>query len=361
MNQLRIALLYGGKSGEHEISIRSARSIYNTLKNKHNVYPIFIDKQGFWWRVERSESLPAQKQPVSERVFVYPGFSEPGLHTVQAQLKIDIAFPILHGTHGEDGIIQGVLESAGIPYVGAGVAASATGMDKAMMKALFAQAGLPVAPYLWFYRSKWRKERQRVVDQIQTLRYPLFVKPANLGSSVGIHKVHEPGELEQAFEDAARYDSKIVVEQGINAREFEISVLGNEEANASLPGELIPKREFYDYTAKYIEESTELQIPAKLESKQITDLQTLAVRAFQSIGCSGMARVDLFLDRDSGIFYLNEINTIPGFTNISMYPKLWEVSGLTFSDLLDRLLDLGLERFRDQAENVTSYDAITNP
>jgi D-alanine-D-alanine ligase len=361
MNRLRIALLYGGKSGEHEISIRSARSIHNTLKKQHNVYPIFIDKQGLWWRVDAGETLPARKEDLTERVFIYPGFSEPGLYTIQAQLKIDIAFPVLHGTHGEDGIIQGALESAGIPYVGAGVAASATGMDKAMMKALFAQAGLPVAPYLWFYRSKWRKKRQQVLDEIQTLRYPLFVKPANLGSSVGIHKVHKPEDLEQAFEDAARYDSKVVIEQGINVREFEISVIGNEEAKASLPGELIPKREFYDYTAKYIEDSTELQIPAKLEPEQIADLQSLAVKAFQSIGCSGMARVDLFLDRDTGVFYLNEINTIPGFTNISMYPKLWEVSGLPFADLLDRLLELGLERFRDQAENVTSYEAILNP
>ncbi|MCI0604641.1 D-alanine--D-alanine ligase [bacterium] len=363
MSSLRVALLYGGRSGEHEISIRSARSIYNTLKNKHNVYPIFIDKNGFWWRVDIGiDQLPANAKNLKERVFLYPGFSKPQLNTAQAQLIIDIAFPVLHGTHGEDGIIQGALESAGIPYVGAGVAGSAVGMDKALMKAMFVQSGLPVAPYLWFYRSRWKTNQQEIIVQIESsFPYPIFVKPVNLGSSVGIHKVHDGSELPDAFEDAARYDSKVIVEKGMNVREFELSVLGNEQPQASLPGELVPKREFYDYTAKYIEDSTELHIPARLESKQIDAVQNLAIRAFQSIGCSGMARVDLFLDRDSGVFYVNEINTIPGFTNISMYPKLWEVSGVSFHNLLDRLLELGLERFNDLSQNVTSYDAIQNP
>ena len=360
MDKLRVALLYGGRSGEHEVSIRSARSIYETLKKKHSVFPIFIDKNGFWWRIDIGiHELPANAAELKERVFLYPGFSEPQLNTAKAQLKIDIVFPVLHGTHGEDGVIQGALESAGIPYVGAGVAASAVGMDKAMMKALFDQAGLPVVPYLWFYRSKWKKNQQEIIDQIETnLPYPIFVKPVNLGSSVGIHKVHDRGELPGAFDDAARYDQKVIVEKGINAREFELSVLGNEQPEASLPGELIPKREFYDYAAKYIEDTTKLKIPAQLEYKELEEMQKLAVRAFVSISCSGMARVDLFLDRDTQIIYLNEINTIPGFTNISMYPKLWEASGLTFADLLDRLLELGLERFRDLSQNVTSYDAI---
>ena len=362
MKKLRVALLYGGRSGEHEISIRSARSIFKTLKEKHNVYPIFIDKQGIWWRVPDSNEIPANKNELIEKIFLSPGFTEPVLYTQKAQLKIDIAFPVLHGTHGEDGIIQGALESAGIPYVGAGVAASAAGMDKVIMKALFVQAGLPIAPYVWFYRSRWKDHEQETAEGIEkTLPYPMFVKPANLGSSVGISKVHDLSELGPAIVDAARYDSKIVVEKGISARELECSVLGNEEAKSSLPGELIPKREFYDYTAKYIEDTTELHIPAKLEDEKIQEIQRIAVRAFQSIGCSGMARVDLFLERESGIIYLNEINTIPGFTNISMYPKLWEVSGLPFSELLDRLLELGLERFRDQSQNVTSFEAITNP
>lgn len=362
-DKLRIALLYGGRSGEHEVSIRSARSIYETLKKKHSVFPIFIDKNGFWWRVDIGiHELPTNAGKLNERVFLYPGFSEPQFNTAKAQLKIDIVFPVLHGTHGEDGVIQGALESTGIPYVGAGVAASAVGMDKALMKALFVQAGLPVAPYLWFYRSNWKRNQQEIIDQIEaSLPYPIFVKPVNLGSSVGIHKVHDRGELPTAFDDAARYDQKVIVEKGINAREFELSVLGNQQAKASLPGELIPKREFYDYSAKYIEDTTELQIPAKVESKQVETMQNLAVRAFEAIDCSGMARVDLFLDRDTGVIYVNEINTIPGFTNISMYPKLWEASGLPFADLLDRLLELGLERFRDLSQNVTSYDAIENP
>jgi D-alanine-D-alanine ligase len=362
MNKLRIALLYGGRSGEHEISIRSARSIYNALKETHNVFPIFIDKQGVWWRVPENEGLPAKNNKLQERVFLYPGFTEPLLHTTIAQLKIDIAFPVLHGTHGEDGVIQGALESAGIPYVGAGVAASAAGMDKVIMKALFVQAGLPVAPYLWFYRSKWKKNPAAIGEQIEKqLTYPLFVKPANLGSSVGISKAHDRTELSPAIEDAARYDTKIVVEQGINAREIECSVLGDEEAQASLPGEIIPKREFYDYAAKYIEDTTELVVPAKLDQNQIKTIQDVSIRAFQSIGCSGMGRVDLLMDRESGAIYLNEINTIPGFTNISMYPKLWEVSGVSFAVLLNRLLEIGLQRFRDQLENITSYDVIEEP
>ena len=355
-------MLYGGRSGEHEISIRSARSIYSVLKKTHTVFPIFIDKQGSWWRVSRTEDLPAKSQGLQERVFLYPGITEPTLYTLDAQLKIDIVFPVLHGTHGEDGIIQGLLESAGIPYVGANVAASAAGMDKVIMKALFAQSGLPIAPYLWFYRSKWNQEPQSCVQKVEkTFPYPVFVKPANLGSSVGVTKAHHRAELQNAFEDAARYDLKIIVEKGINAREIECSVLGNEEPQASLPGEIVPKREFYDYVAKYIEDSTELHIPARLDEAQIRRVQELSIRAFQAIGSSGMGRVDLLLDRDTGIFYLNEINTIPGFTSISMYPKLWEVSGLPFDQLLERLLELGLQRFQDQARNVMSFDLIQNP
>ncbi len=362
MDKLRIALLYGGRSGEHEISIRSARSIYSMLKKTHTVFPIFIDKQGFWWRVREPKDLPAKNQGLQERVFLYPGVTEPALYTDEARLKIDLVFPVLHGTHGEDGIIQGLLESAGIPYVGANVAASAAGMDKVIMKALFAQSGLPIAPYLWFYRSKWTQESQNCIQEVEkTFPYPVFVKPANLGSSVGISKAHNRQELEEAFKDASRYDLKIVVEKGINAREIECSVLGNEEPQASLPGEIVPNREFYDYVAKYIEDTTELHVPAKLDQAQIQRVQELSIRAFQAIGCSGMGRVDLLLDRDTGIFYLNEINTIPGFTNISMYPKLWEVSGLPFDQLLDRLLELGLQRFQDQAQNVMSYDLIQNP
>jgi D-alanine-D-alanine ligase len=363
MKKLRVALLFGGRSGEHEISIRSARSIHAVLRKTHSVFPIFIDKKGFWWRTdETSETIVFDKDHLKERIFIYPGIEGSALYTSKAQLQIDIAFPILHGTFGEDGIIQGLLESAGIPYVGAGVAASAAGMDKVIMKALFAQNDLPVAPYVWFYRNRWKDSPAECIRQIeQNLKYPVFVKPANLGSSVGISKAHKREDLGEALKDAARYDSKLIIEQGVRAREIECSVLGNEIAEASQPGELVPKREFYDYVAKYIEDSTELHLPAKLSKDQIRTVQTLSIRAFHAIGCSGMGRVDLFLERDTGKFYLNEINTIPGFTNISMYPKLWEISGVSFPALLDRLLELGLQRFNDIASNETSFGLIENP
>lgn len=353
---MRIAVLYGGRSGEHEISIRSAGSIFSELKKTHQVYPIFIDKQGCWWRVNAQDELPTAANASKDRIFIYPGISEPTLHTASAQLKIDIAFPVLHGTHGEDGIIQGLLESAGIPYVGANVAASAAGMDKVIMKALFAQSGLPVGPYVWLSRNHWKKNPESCIRSVEdAFPYPVFVKPANLGSSVGINKAHNAAELKIAFEDAARYDLKLLVERGLNVREIECSVLGNEEPRASLPGEIVPKREFYDYVAKYIEDSTELHVPAKLDPPQIREVQKLAIGAFQAIGCSGMARVDLFLEKETGRFLVNEINTIPGFTSISMYPKLWEATGLSFGALLDELLQFGLQRFRDQSENLTSY------
>lgn len=359
---MRIALFYGGRSGEHEISIRSARSIFSELKKTHKVYPIFIDKQGLWWRVDSQDELPSGNHGYKDRVFAMPGFTEPALHTLKAQLRIDIVFPVLHGTHGEDGIIQGVLECAGIPYVGAGVAASAAGMDKVIMKALFAQNRLPVAEYTWLQRSRWRTHRDECIVHVETaFPYPVFVKPANLGSSVGINKARNRAELEAALQDAARYDAKIMVERGLNVREIECSVLGNDEPRSSLPGEIVPKREFYDYVAKYIEDSTELHVPARLDPAQIKEVQSLSVGAFRAIDCSGMGRVDLFLDKDTGRFYVNEINTIPGFTNISMYPKLWEASGLPFAALLEQLLELGLQRFRELSENVTSYDPGAKP
>jgi D-alanine-D-alanine ligase len=359
---MRIALLYGGRSGEHEISIRSARSIYGVLQQTHSVYPIFIDKQGAWWRAGEKGELPSTRDGLGERVCVFPGVDEPALHTAGARLKIDIAFPILHGTHGEDGIIQGLLESAGIPYVGAGVAASAVGMDKVMMKAMFAQSGLPVPPHLSVLRSEWKEDCPACLESVlSALPFPMFVKPANLGSSVGISKAHDRAELALALDEAARYDAKIIIEKGINAREIECSVLGNRKPKASLPGEIIPRREFYDYVAKYIEDSTELKIPADLSPEQIEKVQDLSVRAFQAIDCSGMGRVDLFLERGTGRLLVNEINTIPGFTSISMYPKLWEASGIDYPTLLNQLLELGLERFAEQSQNLTSYDMIGNP
>ncbi|PWT90244.1 MAG: D-alanine--D-alanine ligase A, partial [Acidobacteria bacterium] len=264
------------------------------------MYPIFIDKLGKWWRVPEVSDLPNSAALLNDQVFVYPGVTEPALYTTAAVLKIDIAFPVLHGTHGEDGVPQGLLESAGIPFVGAGVAASAAGMDKVIMKALFTQIGLPVAPYIWVSRYFWQNNASACVQKVESsFPYPVFVKPANLGSSVGITKAHNRSELEAALKDAAKYDSKLMIEKGLNAREIECSVLGNEQAEASLPGEIIPKREFYDYVAKYIEDSTELHVPAKLDQNLIQQAREISVRAFQAIGCSGMARVDLFLEKES--------------------------------------------------------------
>ena len=272
-----------------------------------------------------------------------------------ARPQVDVIFPVLHGTFGEDGTIQGLLELADVPYVGAGVLASSTGMDKDVMKRLFRDAGLPVVPWELVLRRDWENDPVAVRRRIEKrLRYPFFVKPANLGSSVGITKVREAGELATGMDLAARYDRKILVEKAVDAREIECAVLGNENPEASLPGEVIPVNEFYDYEAKYIKEGSELLIPARLSPRQVKRVQELAVRAFKAIDCAGMGRVDFLLDRKSGRIFVMEINTIPGFTPISMYPKLWEVSGLPYSKLLDRLIELALERHRDKTR--TRYD-----
>jgi D-alanine-D-alanine ligase len=273
-----------------------------------------------------------------------------------------VVFPLIHGPNGEDGTIQGLLELADLPYVGAGVAASAVGMDKQLMKALFRNAGLPVVEYLVVQRHKWEHDPEETIHEIETvIKYPCFVKPANLGSSVGVTKAHNWDELTQALTTAALYDRKIIVERAVDAREIECSVLGNDTPVASLPGEVIPKREFYDYDAKYADAATRLIIPADLTGDQIHVVQELAVRAFQAIDCSGMARVDFFIERRDeiekrdGRVLLNEINTIPGFTAVSMYPKMWEASGLSYPQLIDRLLQLALERHADKKRNKVAY------
>jgi len=272
---------------------------------------------------------------------------------------VDVIFPVLHGTFGEDGTIQGLLELADVPYVGAGVLASSAGMDKDVMKRLFRDAGLPVVPWETVLRRDWEQDPAGVRKRIEKrLRYPLFVKPANLGSSVGITKVHEPQELQAAMDLAAQYDRKILVEKAVDAREIECAVLGNDNPEASLPGEIIPVNEFYDYEAKYIKEGSELVIPARLSPRQTKRVQELAVRAFKAIDCAGMGRVDFVLDRKSGRIFVMEINTIPGFTSISMYPKLWEASGVPYSKPLDRLIELALERHRDKTRTRYDYTAV---
>ena len=271
-------------------------------------------------------------------------------------INVDVIFPVLHGTFGEDGTIQGLLELADIPYVGAGVLGSAAGMDKDIMKSLFIAAGIPIVKHVTILRSAWEKDSKHVERLVAKLKYPVFVKPANLGSSVGISKAHNRKELGPAIEEAAKFDRKIVIEQGVGgkkdkAREIECSVLGNDEPAASVPGEIVPGKEFYDYTAKYVDEGSQLIIPAKLTKAETKKVQALAVAAFEAVDCSGLARVDFLMDPKTRKIYLNEINTMPGFTSISMYPKLWAASGLEYADLIDRLIQLGIERHEDKKKN----------
>ena len=363
--KIRLGILFGGRSGEHEVSLTSAASVLQALDPaKYEVVPIGITREGCWrvgWGALRllPEVLKNGK-PVTPSVV--PG--GPQLVPLEGQTlvetsrpEVDVIFPVLHGTFGEDGTVQGLLELAGIPYVGAGVLASAAGMDKDVMKRLFRDAGLPVVPWELVLRGEWGKSPAAIRKRIEKrLRYPLFVKPANLGSSVGITKVHNARELPAALDLAARYDRKILVEKAVNAREIECSVLGNDAPQASVPGEVIPVNEFYDYEAKYLKEGSELIIPAKLSGTQTRRVQDLAVRAFQAIDCSGMGRVDFLLDRRTGKIYVNEINTIPGFTPISMYPKMWEASGLPYPQLLDRLIELALERHREASRTNFSFE-----
>ncbi|RME46614.1 MAG: D-alanine--D-alanine ligase, partial [Caldilineae bacterium] len=270
---------------------------------------------------------------------------------------LDVIFPILHGPLGEDGTVQGFLELANLPYVGCGVTASAAAMDKAVSKSLFRAHGLPILPYRVILRRDWRRDRAAILAQLEAdFHYPLFTKPANLGSSVGVSKAHNRAELEAGLDDAARYDRKLIVEQGIEAREIEVSVLGNDDPIASVPGEVIPSREFYSYAAKYIDDASRLLIPAPLPPAQTESVRAMAVQAFRAIDGAGLARVDFLMDKTSGEIYLNELNTMPGFTNISMYPKLWEASGIGYSELIDRLIELALERHAEKEELDTTFD-----
>ncbi len=348
-NTLRVALLFGGRSAEHEVSLTSAAAIYRNLNpDKYQVVSVFIDKAGRWRPVE-SPLLPSEQLDQGDFFSFLPWKQE----NSPISLEADIYFPILHGPFGEDGTMQGLFEIADVPYVGASVLASAAGMDKAVAKALFTSCHLPVAEYLTIKKIDWQKDRQACLEHIHGIfNPPFFVKPANMGSSVGITKVKEPGQTAQALELAFQYDQKILVEEGIAGRELECSVLGDENPKASLPGEVIPHREFYDYRDKYHEGKTRFGIPADLTPEIVTKVQGLALQAFRAIDCSGMARVDFFLQDKTQKLFLNEINTIPGFTQISMYPKLWEISGLPFQQLLEELITLGLERHRSRKHNL---------
>ncbi len=391
MEKLRVGILFGGRSGEHEVSLLSAASVLNAIdKEKYEVVPIGITKDGRWLTAEHAENLltgklmleprnlragdPDMTQPAAvlargEAVVVPPEpiHRQSGLIPFQTDaspmrraadraINVDVIFPVLHGTFGEDGTIQGLLELADIPYVGAGVLGSAAGMDKDIMKSLFIAGGIPIVKHVTILRSEWANDPRKVERMVGKLKYPVFVKPANLGSSVGISKAHNKKELGPAIEEAAKFDRKIVIEQGVGgnkdkAREIECSVLGNDAPVASLPGEIVPVKEFYDYNAKYLDEGSQLIIPAKLTKSETKKVQELAVRAFKAVDCSGLARVDFLMDPKTHKIYLNEINTMPGFTAISMYPKLWAASGLAYPDLIDRLIQLGIERHEDKKKN----------
>lgn len=379
MSKKRIALLFGGKSGEHEVSIVSALSIYKALdKSKYDVVMVGIDKTGRWLLPDQSRLLAENENPrliklneVKQTVSLLPFPAEQSLIGVQngasltlqnsggAELgRIDAVLPILHGTYGEDGTMQGLLELANIPYVGSGVLGSSLCMDKDAAKRLLRDAGLPIVPFLTVRKSDFERHAADILALAEKeFGYPYFVKPANMGSSVGVNKVKSAVEAKVKFEDALQYDAKILVEKSVNARELECSVLGNHDPKASIVGEIIPHQEFYTYDAKYIDENgAELAIPAKNLSNELSSqIQKHAVAAFKALECAGLARVDFFLDRDTGEIFVNELNTIPGFTSISMYPKLWEASGLPYPKLLDQLIELAIERHREKNELKTSY------
>ena len=352
--RLRVGVIFGGRSGEHEVSLASAASVMRALDpEKYEAVPIGIAKDGRWFIGTPAQKMLPDVLRQGHRVMLSADPSVGALLPLEERAagsqRVDVIFPVLHGTFGEDGTVQGLLDLAGLPYVGSGVIGSAVGMDKDMAKRLFLQAGLPVGEFLAILRSEWESGRERILKAVaKKFRFPLFVKPATLGSSVGMTKVHKREELGAALNLAAEFAQKILVERNIRGREIEVSVLGNDEPKASIPGEIIPHREFYDYTAKYLEEGTRLEIPAKLPKAQVTRFQDYAVRAFRCLECRGMARVDFFLEKPSGRVYLNEINTIPGFTSISMYPKLWEASGLSYRELIDRLIQLALADHREK-------------
>lgn len=377
MEKIKIGVVFGGRSGEHEISVRSAKSVIEQIdKDKYEIIPIAITKEGKWLNpVESLGLLPHETQRLLlDEIGGFPRNSVAltgdtnykGLLKLETEQgedrveKLDVIFPVLHGTFGEDGTIQGLLEMADIPYVGCGVLASSCGMDKAFMKILFRDAGLPICKYVWFLRSEWERDNDATVRQIeQKLGYPCFVKPANLGSSVGVSKATDEMTLRTAIELAAEYDRKIIVEECLEMREIECAVIGNDEPRASLPGEYIIRDEskkFLDYTEKYAGTgNNEFVVPAPVSEELAKKIQQMAITAFKAIEGSGFARVDFFLRKDNGALLVNEINTIPGLTDASGFPKMWAGSGLEFSQVIDALVALAMERHEDKSRNKTSY------
>jgi D-alanine-D-alanine ligase len=384
VKKLRVGVIYGGRSGEHEVSVASAASILKNLdRSRYEPLPVRIEKDGRWTIADRLPTAISAAEvieharlasarplrPGRETVLVAhpsedtlltierrpPAATTDVEHAVITGLGLDVVFPVLHGPFGEDGTVQGLLELANVPYVGAGVMASAVGMDKAAMKVLFASRGLPIAAWTGFTASDWRRDAAGVSARALALGLPLFVKPANLGSSVGITKVKSEADLGAAIDAALEFDRKVVIEAGVpDAREIECAVLGNDDPQASVAGEIIPSREFYDYEAKYLDDSSRTVIPADLTEAQLAEVRRLSIEAFRAIDAAGMSRVDFLLSRATGVMYLNEINTIPGFTTISMFAKLWEASGVTYAALVDRLIQLAIERHAEKQRLRTS-------
>src|SRR5437764_2892807 len=395
MKKLRVGILFGGRSGEHEVSLLSAASVFKAIdQNKYEVVPIGITKEGRWLTASDAERLlhgtsdegnasggarpdvragdpdstgSAAVLQNGESVVVPPEPHKSSMTPFQTDtpvrrasdraINVDVIFPVLHGTFGEDGTIQGLLELADLPYVGAGVLGSAAGMDKDIMKSLFRAAGLPIVKHVTVLRGEWEASPKKIKKLMESrLKYPVFVKPANLGSSLGISKARDGKELGPAIDEAAKFDRKIVIEEGVGgkknkAREIECSVLGNDKPEASVPGEIVPSSEFYDYSAKYLDEGSQLIIPAKLTKAETKKVQELAIAGFRAVDCSGLARVDFLMDPKSRQIYLNEINTMTGFTSISMYPKLWAASGSEYSELFSRIVQLGLDRHAEKKRN----------
>ncbi|HEY1160743.1 MAG TPA: D-alanine--D-alanine ligase family protein [Terracidiphilus sp.] len=394
--KLRVGVLFGGRSGEHEVSLLSAASILKAInRKKFEVVPIGISKEGHWLAAGDAHSLlEGDQSAVARRLRAGDPEATPGAKLLHegiptlmapepvessasltagsvrpAAANLDVVFPVLHGTFGEDGTIQGLFELAGIAYVGSGVLGSAAGMDKDVMKRLFAQAGLPIVKHVTLLRAEWEKQPRKAVAQVEAaLKYPVFVKPANLGSSVGISKAHDRKELGPALTLAAKYDRKLVAEQGVGgkirrggqaakAREFEVAVLGNDDPKASVVGEVVPGKEFYDYEAKYLSEGSAAVIPAKLGKAETKQIREMAVAAFRACDLSGLARVDFLMEPDGKRrIFLNEVNTLPGFTQISMYPKLWEATGVSYKELITRLIELALERQAEKSRTTYSRE-----
>ncbi|HRF48947.1 MAG TPA: D-alanine--D-alanine ligase family protein [Anaerolineales bacterium] len=357
MSKIRVGLIFGGRSAEHEVSLMSARSVLAAIdKNKYDVTLIGITRAGRW--LAGGDPLMALTAPgqepgsASAALEVHVASSTSVQHLPEELGALDVVFPLLHGPYGEDGTVQGLLELADLPYVGSGVLGSALAMDKDIAKRLLRAEGIPVVDWDLVRRAEIVADLEAVVARVEArFAYPVFTKPANLGSSVGVVKAHDRAELTVALRESAQYDRRVLVEPGVDAREIEVSVLGNDDPVASVPGEIVPSREFYDYAAKYLDDASGLLIPAPIAAETAETARTLAVKAFRALECAGLARVDFLLDRGNGNLFVNEINTIPGFTAISMYPKLWAASGLEYSELIDRLIALALERQAEKNGN----------